>query len=101
MSDPKIQPKSVDRHGSGIKILWQDGLQQGFSGEGLRKGCPCALCKETPGHPPPQPIPTGNISVTAANPMGWYALQLTFSDGHDSGIFTYEYLREIGEEISS
>ncbi|MDX1386355.1 MAG: DUF971 domain-containing protein [bacterium] len=98
MAEPKIQPKSIDRAGSGIKITWQDGAQSEFEGKFLRQACPCALCRETPGHPAPQPIPPGEVSVKAANPMGWYALQLIFSDGHDSGIFTYEYLRELGSK---
>lgn len=93
-----MQPKTIDREGSGIKITWDDEKVTQYTGEFLRKHCPCALCKETPGHPPPQPIPEGKVEVRSASPMGWYALQLTFSDAHDSGIYTYELLRELGGE---
>jgi len=90
-----MQPKSIDRAGTGIKITWEDGLEGNYSGEFLRQNCPCAVCRETPGHAPPQPIPSGTVEVKAANPMGWYALQFVFSDGHDTGIYTYELLREL------
>jgi len=90
-----MQPKSIDRVKEGIRIQWQDGHESVFTGQYLRQRCPCAVCKETPGHPPPQPIPGGKVEIKAANPMGWYAVQFTFSDGHDSGIFSYELLRGI------
>ncbi len=98
MADLSLQPKSIDRIGSGIRITWQDGAISSYSGELLRDHCPCALCKETPGHPPPQGRPPGPVSVKSAQAMGWYALQLVFSDGHDTGIFTYELLRKLAAE---
>lgn len=39
-----------------------------------------------------------NVLVTGADMVGNYALKLTFSDGHDSGLFSWEYLRELGEQ---
>ena len=95
-----IQPKSIDRAGDGIRITWQDGRECRYPGRYLRERCPCAMCRETPGHPPPQAVPPGPIQVKSAETMGWYALQLVFSDGHDTGIFTYEYLLEICPEGS-
>jgi DUF971 family protein len=93
-----MQPKSVGRSGGGIKIVWQDGRECIYSGEYLRGHCPCAVCKATPGHPPPRPIPAGKVEVRSANPIGWYALQFVFSDGHDTGIYSYEMLRKICPE---
>jgi len=101
MSEPSIQPKSIDRVESGIKITWQDDRECTYPAQLLRQKCPCAVCKETPGHAAPQPIPSGPVSVKSAHPMGWYALQFVFSDGHDTGIYPYEYLRKIClEELS-
>lgn len=48
------------------------------------------------GPKPPQPPVPGDIQVTAANPIGRYAVQIVFSDGHDSGYYTWAYLRELG-----
>lgn len=101
MSDLEKQPKAIDRAGSGIRITWQDGEVMEYSGEQLRDLCPCALCKETPGHPAPQPRSPGPVSVKSAQAMGWYAIQLIFSDGHDSGIFPYELLRRHGAQGSA
>lgn len=39
-----------------------------------------------------------NVLVTGADMVGNYALKLTFSDGHDSGLFSWEYLQELGEQ---
>ena len=36
-----------------------------------------------------------NVGVTAAHPVGRYAVQIVFDDGHDSGLFTWDYLREL------
>lgn len=49
------------------------------------------------GPKPPQPPIPDDITVTDARPVGRYAVQIVFSDGHDSGYFTWAYLRELGE----
>jgi DUF971 family protein len=92
------QPQSIDRVPEGIRILWDDGMSFIYSAQFLRQRCPCAVCRETPGHPPPQSIPSQGITLKAAHPIGRYALQFVFSDGHDTGIYSYEYLRKIGPE---
>jgi DUF971 family protein len=43
---------------------------------------------------PPSALPPGKMEILSAKPVGWYALQFTFSDRHDTGIFSYELLRE-------
>lgn len=97
MSSPEIslQPQSIDRMEDGIQITWQDGQVSRFTNLFLRQNCPCAVCKETPGHAPPQPISSAPVSIKSAHPMGRYALQFVFSDGHDTGIYSYEYLRKL------
>jgi len=40
------------------------------------------------------------VQVTAAEPVGRYAVRLSFDDGHDSGIYSWAYLRELGEDAS-
>jgi DUF971 family protein len=96
--DPKIQPKSILREGDGIRIEWQDGHVGSYPAPFLRRKCPCAVCKEMPGREngmlPPSALPPGKMEILSAKPVGWYALQFTFSDRHDTGIFSYELLRE-------
>lgn len=49
---------------------------------------------------PPQPPVPDNIQVTKADPVGRYAVRIHFSDGHSSGLYTWQYLRELGERAS-
>lgn len=107
-----FQPQSVDVSLSqGVTIVWIDGRQDHFSIASLRAACPCATCadlhhtgdRSTAVPPPearPNPLqifkPTGS-RLLAVHPVGRYALQFEFSDSHKTGIFTWEYLRELGD----
>jgi len=76
---------------------FEDGVHVRVPYELLRVESPSA---EVQGHHPDQKkLVTGkqDVTVTAAEPVGRYAVRLTFSDGHDSGIFSWAYIRELGE----
>lgn len=64
----------------------------------LREESPSA---EVRGHgagpKPAQPAVPADISVVKADPVGRYAVRIHFSDGHSSGLYTWKYLRELGE----
>lgn len=78
-----------------LTVEFDDGKTGEISFEHLRTHSPSA---EVQGHSPDQrKIVTGkeNVGVTAANPVGRYAIQIVFDDGHDTGIFTWDYLREL------
>jgi DUF971 family protein len=67
--------------------------------EYLRVNSPSA---EVQGHGPGQKvIVTGkeNVGISAVEPVGHYAVKLVFDDGHDSGLYTWKYLRELGKEL--
>jgi DUF971 family protein len=85
-----------------IEITWSDGRVTRYSPRLLRDACPCATCRErraTPPAPPLLPVlapeETRPLAVTGMRPVGQYAYGISFSDGHDSGIYTLEYLREL------
>src|SRR5688500_2686071 len=94
-----------------LLIEWSDGRVGNYSLTYLRTMCPCALCKTVreganPHDLMPQPrkktslnILPGNFSeplkVLSAELVGNYALQLEWSDGHGSGIYSFAYLRQI------
>ena len=65
----------------------------------LRLNSPSA---EVQGHgagpKPPPPVIAEDLDVKKAEPVGRYAVRLFFSDGHSSGLFTWPYLRELGEQ---
>lgn len=76
-----------------VRIEWSDGAVHHYDFDALRKECPCADCK---GHTPDQAkvIECEGIGLTGMAPVGNYALAISFDDGHATGIYTYDYLRE-------
>ena len=80
-----------------LRAEYDDGAVFEIHFELLRVESPSA---EVQGHGPGQKrTVTGkqNVQVTAAEPVGRYAVRLTFDDGHDSGIYSWDYLRALGE----
>lgn len=88
-----------------LQIEWSDGKTHTYRAADLRAGCPCATCREKRSSPPPPTdqltvlslAETQSISITGMQPVGTYAYRIDFSDGHNSGLFTLERLREMGE----
>ena len=79
-----------------LEVAFDDGARYQLPFELLRVLSPSA---EVRGHGPGQEVlqvGKRNVLVTAVEPMGSYAIQLTFDDGHDSGLYTWEYLYELG-----
>jgi len=103
------EPKSVQVNltaGTGMEIEWKDGHRSQYSFQYLRDACPCALCDDErvkagrePGErpkPAPGALPmfTPPAKPTEAAPVGKYAIRFTWSDGHEHGIFSWDFLRE-------
>ena len=84
-----------------IVIAFDDGNRFALSFEYLRVNSPSA---EVKGHGPGQEVlQTGkeNVQVTAIEPVGHYAVRLIFDDGHDSGLYSWQYLYELATEHDS
>ena len=90
-----------------IVIVWSDEVRHEIAFAALRKGCHCAHCNEERINPKPEP-PAGQLTVLSPaearpldidvmHPVGNYAYNIHFSDGHSAGIYTFELLRAIGE----
>jgi len=82
-----------------MAITFDDGAEYSIPFKRLREESPSA---ENKGHgngpPPPQPPVPNDISVTKADPVGRYAIRITFSDGHNTGLYTWKLLRELGQQ---
>jgi len=79
-----------------LEIAFADGRQYKLSFEFLRVYSPSA---EVRGHGPGQEVlqvGKKNVEITQIEPVGSYAVQLVFSDGHDSGIYSWDYLYKLG-----
>ena len=88
-----------------LKISWSDGCEHVISIRNLRDACPCASCREKRAKDKPVellPVLTVEeaqpLRIQGMRPVGNYAYAIAFSDGHDTGIFTLEFLRELGSE---
>jgi DUF971 family protein len=114
MSSPLPTPAKLDlKKDQGLTVHWSDGKASTFTLTQLRTMCPCALCKtvrtgSNPHDIVQQPkkatslsILPGNfaepLKVLSAELVGNYAIQLEWSDGHGSGIYSWNYLREISD----
>jgi DUF971 family protein len=81
-----------------ISVKFEDGAGFDLPAEYLRVLSPSA---EVQGHSRDQRVTVpgkSDVAVTAVDPVGNYAVRLTFSDGHNSGLFSWTYLRKLGDE---
>ncbi len=89
-----------------LEIHWQDGLVSIYSISLLRSRCPCAMCKtirqEKDEKKSLLQVLPGNYSsplaALSAELVGNYALKIEWSDNHGSGIYSFQYLREISPQ---
>jgi ATP-binding protein involved in chromosome partitioning len=80
-----------------VEIRWSDAHQSRYPSRDLRLACPCAMCvDEWTGQPrlDPKLVPQ-DVRALEIHPVGRYALQFTWSDGHATGIYTYDRLRSL------
>jgi DUF971 family protein len=85
----------VDRHTLGID--WTDGHQSQYRLSFLRRQCPCASCIDEWTREKlldPKSV-SEDLVATRVESVGRYALRISFSDGHDTGLYTFTYLREL------
>lgn len=97
-----VEPIQIsDKSENEISIKWSDDAETSHFAPQLRRACPCASCvNEWTGE---KILKDSSVSddLTFANMeiVGRYALNFRFSDGHDTGIFTFKYLRQLSENI--
>ena len=78
-----------------FEIHWADGYVGKISHQLLRGYCPCAGCQGHSGKI--KFVDGGDLELESITPVGNYALQLTWGDRHDSGIYSHRYLRSLSE----
>jgi len=102
--DAAVTPKDlkVQIKEQRLRIDWTDGTTSEYSLDELRKQCPCASCRTEREQQDANPLkilkfdPSG-VRVVAAELVGNYAIKFTWSDGHDTGIFDFRFLRALGD----
>jgi DUF971 family protein len=99
--DPPI-PVSLRREGEEqLVIEWNDGKRCVYTWKQLRNACPCAGCREERDKPPDpfrilKPAELLPLRAVSMPRVGRYAYKIVWSDGHDTGIYTLQHLRELG-----
>ena len=80
-----------------MEITWEDGRHTTYTGEKLRWACPCAECRGEAGGPGRlsrvKSLPDEELRIHDVTLVGQYALQIGFDSGHNTGLYTFTYLR--------
>jgi DUF971 family protein len=98
-----LRAKNVTLIGEELAIAWSDGAESYLPLTTLRRLCPCAGCageRDLLGRlmkGPEKPLVAESFRATATVPVGGYAIQIFWADGHSDGLYPFVKLREWGE----
>ena len=97
-----IEPTEIiEENDSEVSIKWSDDAETRYHAAELRRACPCAGCvHEWTGEKILKPADSvaDDLTFASIGIVGRYALNFNFSDGHDTGIYTFNYLRQLSEK---
>jgi DUF971 family protein len=89
-------PTTVKRLGrEAIEIVWNDGHRGVYPNRYLRDNCPCASCREGKPKLSLPVVGDGELYAVQIGVVGRYALSIQWSDGHDTGIYSYDTVRQL------
>jgi DUF971 family protein len=98
-----MKPLDIQQIGEELAVKWDDGSESFIPLERLRRCCPCAGCKgevDIMGNlykNPERPLTPQAFRLVRIERVGGYAIQPTWADGHESGIFSFDYLKRVGD----
>jgi len=96
-----MRPQDIQQIGGELAVKWADGGESFIPLEVLRRACPCAGCKgetDIMGNlykNPAQPLTAKAFALVKFMVVGGYAIQPVWADGHNTGLFSFEYLRAL------
>ena len=96
-----MKPLDIQTIGHELAIKWDDGSESFIPLENLRRRCPCAGCKgetDIMGNlykNPDRPLTARAFELVKITSVGGYAIQPVWADGHNTGIYSFEYLRRV------
>ncbi len=94
----RVKPRNIAVAGRELALAWADGHESYLPFDDLRSACPCSLCRAQR-DAPSDPLrivkapARGEVLIRQLVPVGAYAVQIVWSDGHDTGIYSFESLR--------
>jgi DUF971 family protein len=98
-----MKPADIQRIGNELAVKWDDGSESFIALEKLRRCCPCAGCQgevDIMGQlhkGPEKPLPPTAFELVRITRVGGYAIQPEWADGHASGLFSFDYLKRVGD----
>jgi len=101
-----MQPVDVQTIGHELAVKWADGTESFIRLEHLRRACPCAGCRgevDIMGNlykNPDRPYAPTAFQLKRLVPVGNYALNFVWADGHNAGIYAFDYLKRIAAAAS-
>jgi len=99
-----MRPKDIQHIGGELAVRWADGGESYIPLEKLRRACPCAGCKgetDIMGNlykNPEQKLPAAAFQLVSFTNVGGYGIQPAWADGHATGIFSFDYLKQVNYE---
>jgi len=93
----------IQQIGQELAIKWEDGSESFVPLEKLRRHCPCAGCRgevDILGNlykGPERPLTAQAFQLRGLTRVGTYAIQPSWADGHNSGLFSFDYLKKVAE----
>jgi DUF971 family protein len=109
-----IIPTKIERKSDDLLLIeWNDGQSHELRVADLRDRCPCATCREKRTESEKQQASSMELlpvithaetlppRILGMKPVGNYAYNIHFGDGHDTGIFTFDFLRQLGGETAA
>lgn len=96
----QLAPANIQLIGRELAVQWNDGTESYFDLERLRRACPCAACGGEPDVlgqvvRPDVTYTDASFQLKGFNVVGGYALQPRWWDGHDTGLFSFAYLKRL------
>jgi DUF971 family protein len=102
-----LKIRVMKTEGTGVEVDWKDGHKSAWNFAWLRNACPCATChdeREKSGRAPGEAKPKAQALLVMyeapprpveVTPVGKYAVKFKWNDGHEAGIYSWEYLRRV------
>ena len=102
----RLEPTNVQQIGNELAICWNDGTESFIDLQFLRRACSCAACGGEPdvlGNVirPEVSYSDKSFDLAGVQVVGGYALQPVWGDGHNTGIYSFQYLRRLSQPVNS
>ena len=102
----RLEPINVQQIGNELAIQWNEGAESYLDLQLLRRACPCAACGGEPDvlgniMRPSVSYSDNSFDLVGFEIVGGYAIQPRWADGHQTGIYSFQYLRRLSQPVTS